>query len=152
MKFIIFFSLLLFSFSIFAHDQQSQIDAVKKFIGTNSPMLLEGHDEVGECRIMIYSAISAEASNIWFEGTFQSPEDGGPVAGFAVPLLISSSSETAKIENFEIDTFTLSVTMWYPGEPSYSMYLEKASDKTFKSVAYTVGVAKRKCLNLKRIL
>ncbi len=151
-------STLLFAGSAYALDQASAVESLRGFLDLRGPVLYEGHDEVGECRVMIYSSTDADASRVYLEGTFQYAT--GPVLGFAINFFLSSSIDESQIGSFQMDAHSVSASAVYAaqsGELAIGLGVEKREDASLGSIHYdyrsgTETSVTRSCSDLRKLL
>ncbi len=136
-----------------ADEYSLAVDSLRDFLGARVPSLYEGHDDVGECRVMIYSSSDSEASRVYLEGTFQYKT--GPVSGFAINFFLSTSTADCKINSFQLGAKSVSTSAVYltQGEElAIALNVEKHDEGTLSSIGYEVNSITRVCSSLRRLL
>jgi len=134
---------------------QNNVELVRQFMGANSPKLYQGSDELGNCRLFVYSQTNESDSQVWLEGTFQA--NGGAVLGFPIVFMLSSNSAQSRVDEFQLDETSFAAKVAYPAEneqsaeTQMSVYVIKENGAISAVVYETMGM-KRACQNLKRFL
>lgn len=133
--------------------QDEAVRELAAFLRLKGPQLYQSQDALGNCRVFAYPAGSQQSKEIWIEGTFQTKD--GPVAGIAIPFMLSDSPEKMRLEDFSISNGELSVYGAFPsarGTVKMAVRLTLDSQGRLAEAAFATSSGTRICSGLRRTL
>ncbi|HAR42405.1 MAG TPA: hypothetical protein DCS07_07195 [Bdellovibrionales bacterium] len=138
-----------------ANEPSTAVDELKKFMSAESPKLYQGSDDLGNCRLLVYSQTDERNSKVWLEGAFQAKD--GAATGFPIVFMLSSDVSLSRVEEFNTDENSFWARVSYPSEngqevdESMSVYVVKEAG-IITTIFYETRGIKRACQQLARIL
>lgn len=133
--------------------QDEAVRELRAFLNLKGSQLYLGRDALGNCRVFAYPAGNPHSQEIWIEGTFQ--RNDGPVAGIAIPFMLSASPEKMRLEDLSTSSGEMSLYGAFPssrGTIKMAIRLTLDHQGRLAEAAYATSSGTRICSALRRTL